>query len=65
MPGLSGTKVCKLLKKTLPEAKILLYSSILPATLQPMAAEAGVDAWVSKREPIAKLILTLRKLLAS
>jgi serine/threonine protein kinase len=48
MPGMSGTAICKLLKKTMPELKIVLFSNLPERELEQLAEESDADMWISK-----------------
>ncbi|RIL03993.1 MAG: hypothetical protein DCC75_12700, partial [Proteobacteria bacterium] len=48
MPGLPGTKICKMLKKTIPSLKIILFSNIPDRELEKAAKESGANDWLSK-----------------
>ena len=48
MPGLPGTKVCKMLKDKMPDLKIALFSNIAERELEKLAKESNADGWISK-----------------
>ena len=48
MPGMKGNAVCKILKETMPELKIILFSNVPERSLEKLAAQAGADTWISK-----------------
>lgn len=48
MPGMSGTAICKLLKQTMPELKIVLFSNLPERELEQLAEESDADMWISK-----------------
>ncbi len=48
MPGMSGTAICKLLKQTMPELKIVLFSNLPERELEQLADESDADMWISK-----------------
>lgn len=48
MPGLPGSKICQMLKRTQPELKIVLFSNIHERDLALLAKESGADSWISK-----------------
>lgn len=48
MPGIRGTAICQLLKKTMPELKVVLFSNVPERDLAKLAEEAEADAWISK-----------------
>lgn len=48
MPGLPGSKICQMLKKSQPKLKIVLFSNIHERELAALAKESQADAWISK-----------------
>lgn len=48
MPDLPGTKVCRMLKKSLPELKVVLFSNLPEKDLEKMSTESNADGWISK-----------------
>ncbi|NMC63307.1 MAG: protein kinase [SAR324 cluster bacterium] len=48
MPGMKGTVVCQILKETMPDLKIVLFSNVPERQLEKMAENAKADAWISK-----------------
>lgn len=48
MPGLPGNKVCKLLKESVKDLKIVLFSNIDERELKRLSAESNADDWMSK-----------------
>lgn len=48
MPGLPGSKICQMLKKSQPNLKIVLFSNIHERELDALAKESQADAWISK-----------------
>lgn len=48
MPGLSGTRICQMLKKSMPELTIILFSNVPERDLEKLARECGADSWLSK-----------------
>ncbi len=63
MPGMPGTTVCKLLKLTMPELKIILFSNIDERELENSAREAGADAWMSKNAKPADWIVKIKEVM--
>ena len=51
MPGLSGNKLCSTLKESIPNLKIILFSSLPSEELSELAREHGADGWISKNLP--------------
>lgn len=48
MPGISGLEVARLVRRQVPETKILVMSQHDPALLLPHAMEAGADGCIDK-----------------
>lgn len=48
MPGLNGGKVCKMIKASVPDLKVLLFSNIPERDLENLAQETAADGWLSK-----------------
>lgn len=48
MPGLSGTKICKMIKETMPNLKIYLFSNLPEKELEQLSDESKADGWISK-----------------
>lgn len=48
LPGMQGDKICRLLKKTMPKLKIILFSNTPSDKLEKLAVKAKADAWLSK-----------------
>lgn len=48
MPDMPGTKVCKMLKKSLPDLKVILFSNLPDRELDKLAIESNADGWISK-----------------
>lgn len=48
MPGMKGTAVCQILKETMPNLKIVLFSNVPERQLEKMATQSKADAWISK-----------------
>lgn len=48
MPDLPGTKVCKMLKKSIPDLKVVLFSNLPDRDLDKLAIESNADGWISK-----------------
>ncbi len=48
MPGLSGGKVCKMLKASVPDLKVMLFSNNPERELEKLAEEVKADGWMSK-----------------
>ncbi len=48
MPDLPGTKVCRMLKKSLPSLKVVLFSNLPDRELDKLSTESKADGWISK-----------------
>lgn len=48
MPGLSGVKVCRMLKKTFGDLKVVLFSNLPEKELKKCSKEGNADGWISK-----------------
>lgn len=48
MPDMRGTRVCQMLKKSLPELKIVLFSNIPERELAKLSDDCKADSWISK-----------------
>lgn len=48
MPDLPGTKVCRMLKKSLPNLKVVLFSNLPDRELDKLSEESKADGWISK-----------------
>jgi serine/threonine protein kinase len=48
MPDMRGTRVCSMLKQSLPDLKIVLFSNIPERELEKASAECKADGWISK-----------------
>lgn len=62
MPGLNGLEAAKILKTTMPNVPIVLFTMY---NLGPQAAELGVDAIVSKPDGLSALAACVQSLLTA
>jgi DNA-binding NarL/FixJ family response regulator len=60
LPGRDGLSLCRLVKRTLPPPRVLLYSAYADAALVIPAVLAGADGLVHKGAPAAELYEALR-----
>lgn len=64
MPDLPGTKVCRMLKKSLPNLKVLLFSNLPDRELEKLSSESKADGWISKntkpKEWLEKIVDVLK-----
>jgi DNA-binding NarL/FixJ family response regulator len=65
MPDMTGLATAPLLRKILPEARIILFTVHEEHALEELARAAGIDAVVSKYQAAAKLVVQAQALLAS
>ncbi len=64
MPGLPGTKVCRLLKKSMKDLKIVLFSNIPERELEKCANENMADGWISKLKKPNEWLEAIKEVLA-
>jgi serine/threonine protein kinase len=48
MPDMRGNRVCQMLKKSLPDLKIILFSNVPERELEKLSQECNADGWISK-----------------
>lgn len=48
MPGIAGTKVCEMLKATMKDLKVILFSNLPQEDVQKASVESQADSWISK-----------------
>lgn len=65
MPVMTGLDAAPLLRKLLPDTRIILFSVQEGREVERLACAAGIDAVVSKTQSVSKLILQAQALLAS
>ncbi|MCB0328118.1 MAG: protein kinase [Bdellovibrionales bacterium] len=65
MPGLPGTKVCRLLKKSMKDLKIILFSNIPERDLEKHSEENMADGWMSKQRKPEDWLLEIRRVLGT
>lgn len=65
MPVMTGLDAAPLLRKLLPDTRIILFTVQEGREVERLARAAGVHAVVSKNQAVSKLILQARSLLAS
>ncbi|MCI5066775.1 protein kinase [bacterium] len=65
MPGLPGTKVCRLLKKSMKELKVILFSNIGERELQRHAEENMADGWISKQRKPQEWLAEIQRVLGT
>jgi two-component system nitrate/nitrite response regulator NarL len=65
MPDMTGLATAPLLRKLLPEARIILFTVHEEPELQELARAAGIDAVVSKYQAATQLVMQAQALLAS
>ena len=62
MPGVDGLGVARLLKRRLPDTKVLIISQHDPQHLGPLALEAGAAGCLDKARLATDLLSTIRKI---
>jgi DNA-binding NarL/FixJ family response regulator len=65
MPVMTGLHAAPLLRKLLPDVRIILFTVQEGCGVERLASAAGIDAVVSKNQAASKLILQAQALLAS
>ena len=65
MPGMKGTAVCQILKETMPDLKIILFSNVPERQLEKMAGQAKADAWISKNSTPAEWLKQIKEILST
>ena len=65
MPGMSGLTTARLLKQILPEVRVILLTGHGDLLKSAEASSAGIDAVVSKSEPIADLLAKAKSFILS
>lgn len=65
MPGLPGTKVCRLLKQSMKDLKIVLFSNLPEKELAKHAKENLADGWISKQKKPNEWLEEIKKILDS
>lgn len=62
MPIMDGLEEARLLKKLLPEVRVIIYTVHAGMFVEQEARSAGVSAVISKADPVSALIATARTL---
>lgn len=65
MPGVPGTKVCKMLKQSRNDLKIALFSNLPDRDLEKLARDSNADDWISKNNGPDHWIQRIKEILAS
>jgi DNA-binding NarL/FixJ family response regulator len=65
MPRMNGVEAAPVIKKLLPESKLILFTMYSEQIGQSLASAAGIDDVVSKPEGIGNLIQHLQRFLPS
>ncbi len=63
MPGMPGTKVCRLLKKSMKDLKVVLFSNIPERELEKKSKENMADGWISKHKKPDEWLFEIQKVL--
>lgn len=64
MPGLPGTKICRLLKKSMKDLKVILFSNIPERDLERHSTENMADGWISKQKKPQDWLEEIQRVLA-
>ncbi len=64
MPGLPGSKICQMLKRSQPDLKIVLFSNIHERDLAVLAKESGADSWISKNTKPDQWLEEVKRIIA-
>jgi len=48
MPGMPGSTICKMLKQSVPDLQVVLFSNIPERDLEKLSIESKADSWLSK-----------------
>jgi len=65
MPGMPGTKICRLLKKSMKDLKVVLFSNIPERELEKCSKENFADGWVSKHSKPEDWLAEIKKVIAN
>ena len=63
MPGLSGGKVCSIIKESVKDLKVILLSNIPERELEKLAAECKADGWMSKNTKPGEWVKQIKSML--
>ncbi len=63
MPKLRGPDICKMLKQTMPDLKIALFSNVPEQELDNLAKDAQANAWISKNSKPTDWLAKIAKIL--
>lgn len=63
MPDLPGTKVCKMLKKSISDLKIVLFSNLPDRELEKLSEESNADGWISKNTKPAEWLEKINEII--
>jgi serine/threonine protein kinase len=63
MPGLPGGTICRMLKKSIPELKIYLFSNLPERELEKISTASAADGWISKNEKPEVWLTTVKQAL--
>ena len=61
MPGLPGTRVCQMLKESMRDLKIILFSNIPERELEKLSLESQADDWLSKNASPSEWLAKIRE----
>ncbi len=63
MPGMPGTKICKMLKSEMDELKIILFSNIADRDLKKQSQESNADGWISKNTKPEEWLTEIKRII--
>lgn len=65
MPGMPGTKICKMLKSEMDDLKIILFSNIADRDLKKKSQESNADGWISKNTKPEEWLTEIKRIVAA
>ncbi|MDC0357558.1 protein kinase [Oligoflexia bacterium] len=65
MPGMSGPKVCQLIKKSVDNLRIIFFSNLPEKDLEKIAIENDANAWISKQTKPEAWLSKIKEVLAT
>ncbi len=64
MPDMPGWKVCKMLKASLPNLRVILFSTLDSGMLAKLTLDSGADGWISKMTPPKQWLPLIKEVLS-
>lgn len=65
MPGIPGTKICQMLKESLTDLKIALFSNLPDRDLEKLAKQSHADDWISKNQTPDQWIRRIKEIIST